>query len=325
VALKFKSILQPAPDVVERIAEITPENPFYTNAYVRVRQRLGSIPYALVLVDDHEIIVGCLGFLTEGRMNARLEITSIPAIPDTDLFWAGLFDSCSRMGVSVLSVNTFASAETAIGETGRRSSHKRRSEYRLDLTVPDLWSVMNRRHHRLVKRARSAGLVLLRLDDGAARERHIELANMSLERLRTRGQAIDSRISIEDVDAFIECGAGEIIQAVRGDEVFSSILIARSQTGAYAQSSGTSEDGRNIGSSHFLFHEAACLLKSEGVEVFNLGGADEHSTGLQEFKLGLGASRIELESAEFYTGSGLKKFATRAAALIKNWSFPIGM
>jgi hypothetical protein len=316
MAMTFRAIPEPSADVVGHVSDLTPENPFYTNEYACVRQRLGSRPCAIVLQDGMEIVAGCLGFLTEGRINSRLEITSLPVIPDKDLFWQGLFEHCKASGISVLSVHTFASNEAVIGEVKDRISHKRRSEYQLDLGVPDLLEKLNRRHHRLIKKARSADLALLRPSDRAARERHVQLANLSLDRRRGRGESIDEGITIGDVNAFLECGSGEIFQSVSNGEVFSSLLVARSRTGAYAQSSGTSDEGRAIGSSHFLFHETACLLKSEGATAFNLGGADEHSTGLQEFKLGMGSVRIELESAEFYTGSKWKKFATRAAALL---------
>lgn len=314
---KFQAILDPSDDAVARISDLTPENPFYTVEYLRVRKRLGAEPCALELLNDKEPVAACLAFLTRGRLNSRIEVTSLPVLPDKDVFWRGLFDFCRRQGVSVLSAHTFASTETAIGEKKKRLQHKKRSEYRLDLKVPDLWMGMNRRHHRLVKKAKAAGLMIRRSSDNEARQKHVELSNLSLNRRRGRGEEIDYRIQREDVDAFIDCGAGEIRQAVLGDEVYSSLLVARSRMGAYAQSSGTSDDGRNLGTSHFLFYETACLLKSEGVTVFNLGGADEHSTGLQEFKLGLGSTRVDLESAEFYTGSVLKKFATKAIGLIK--------
>ncbi len=326
MSLAFRAVLDPPRDLIAQISDLTPENPFYTDPYLEVMKRLGSRPCALVLEEGSEVTSGCFGFLTEGRMNARLEITSLPVIADHEVFWKGLFDSCRGMGVSILNVNTFASTEPVISQTDRRTFLKKRSEYRLDLTVPDLWEITNRRHHRLIKRARSNGVSLEHASDRPARERHVELANLSLERRRVRGEVVDYRIQMDDVSAFIECGAGEILQAIREGEVLSSLLLARSRTGGYAQSSGTSETGRGLGSSHFLFHEAAKFLRSEGATVFNLGGADEHSIGLQEFKLGLGSVRVELESAEFYTGSQLKRFATRAAALLKGWpSFPIGV
>ena len=324
--LKFTAVSEPDAKLVRQIADLTPDNPFYTNEYIEVRKRTGATSCAFLLDDDGKIVAGCIAFLSVGRMNSRVEVTSMPSVPDKELFRRGLFDFCRSRSITGLGVQTFASLETIFEYAERRIAHKRRSEFRLDLTVPDLWKIMNRRHHRLIKKARASGLELRRANDAHARERHVELANSSLERRGMKGESIDSRISIEEVNAFIDCGAGELFQAVHGDEVWSSVLVARSRTGAYAQSSGTSEDGRSVGSSHFLFHEGACVLKAEGVKVLNLGGADEESTGLQDFKLGLGSVKIDLESAEFYTGSTLKKFATRAAALLKSFpGSPVGI
>lgn len=321
--LDFKAVQDPTSELVRKIAAITPENPFYTPEYLEVRKRLGAEPWSISLDSAGEPVNGCIVFLTRGRLNSRMEVTSLPVLDDPAAFWNGIFDFCSQQGVSVLSVHTFASIEPTIGETKRRIGHKRRSEYRLDLGQSDLWSVMNRRHHRLIKRGEKAGLTIQRSNSPEARETHVQLANMSLDRRRTRGEAIDYGIERSDVDAFIECGAGELVQAVIGDDVHATMLVARSQAGGYAQSSGTSTAGRGMGASHFLFYEVAKLLRSEGSSVFNLGGADEHSVGLQEFKHGLGATRIELESAEFFTGSKLKRFATGAVSLLKSITFPI--
>ncbi len=323
VAVTFKAVINPPEQLVRAISQITPENPFYTIEYVNVRKRSGAEPCCITLESDTVPVTGCPGFLTRGRFNSRLEITSLPQIPEHKIFWNGLFDFCRHNGVSVLSIQTFASTEPSIGEERKRTSLKRRSEYRLDLTQPDLWEAMNRRHHRLIKRAVKRGLVFRRSNESTFRSTHVDLANLSLDRRRGRGESIDSKIDIADVNSFIECGAGEIIQAVIGDDVHASMLLAKSRKGGYAQSSGTSAFGRETGASHFLFYEAAKLLKAEGAEVFNLGGADEHSTGLQEFKLGLGSTRIDLESAEFYTGSILKRFATGAISLLKGVTLPI--
>lgn len=311
MSFNFRAMPDPSAEIVGRVSSLTPENPFHTFEYIDVRRRLGADPWLLWIEDTNGCpVTGCSAFLMRGRMNSRLEITSLPSPPDKDQFWQGMFDFCRINRVTVLSVYTFGSAETVIELRKDRILHKRRGEYRLDLTVPDLWAVTNRRHHRLIKKARAAGLSLTRSSDDAARKTHIELANMALDRHRGRGESIDYAIDVQTVNAFIDCGAGEMFQAVRDGRVLSTILVARSRTGGYGQSSGTSPEGRDIGSSHFLFYETACVLKSEGVELFNLGGADEHSTGLQEFKLGLGSKRVELESAEFYTGGALRRLAT---------------
>lgn len=319
----FRSIVEPEADSVKRLEDLSPDNPFFTVEYMDVRRRLGATPCLFFLDGDAEPQAGCLGYLTRGRLNSRLEITSLPVIKDETAFWSGLFDFCKTENISVLSAHTFGSRKTAINETRNRTSLKRRSEYRLDLLQPDLWDLMNRRHHRLIRRARTRGLSIRRDNSDAARDVHVGLANESLQRRRAKGERIEYRIEREDVDAFIECGSGELVQAVIGDDVHATMLVARSRIGGYAQSSGTSLFGRDSGASHFLFHQVAVLLKKEGAEVFNLGGADQHSSGLQEFKLGLGAEMIELESAEFYTGSALKRIATGAISVLKGITLPI--
>jgi hypothetical protein len=321
----FRGVAHPDDRLADRIAELAPENPFYTAQYLAARKQNGSTPCLLMLENEGEIVAGCSAFLSSGRLNSRLEITSLPSLPDVKAFWDGLFDFCSLAGVSVLSVHTFGSLETKIAENTNRVSLSKRSEFRLDLSLPDLWSIMHRRHMRLVKRGRASKLSITRRSDAAARASHVELANDSLDRHRVRGETVLSSITRRDVDALLDNGAGELMQAGAEGQTHSSILLARSRTGAYAQSSGTSEEGRKIGASHFLFHNAAVLLKDEGAEVFNLGGTDEFGAGLREFKLGLGAAKVELESAEFYLGSGFRRIATRAAAFIKGSSgFPIG-
>lgn len=320
----FSGLLNPPLDLVRKISDGTPENPFYTPEYLEVRKKLGAEACSLTLVSDDRPMIGCLAFLTRGKFNARLEITSLPVLDhDEDVFWKGLFAFCREYNISVVSAHTFASAETSITFSDRRISHKKRSEYRLDLRVPDLWKAMNRRTHRLVNRATAAGLNIRKTVNPGARQKHIELANVSLDRRRGYGDLIDSAIEIDDVNALLDCGAGELIQAVIGDEVHSTMLVARSRNGAYAQSSGTSDEGRELGASHFIFYRIACLLKDEGCSVFNLGGADEHSKGLQEFKLGLGSEKIELESAEFFTGTALQKFAAAAARMLRKRGYSL--
>jgi len=317
VPITFRSIDSPGADVITSIADLDPTNPFATNEYAMVRRQLGAEVLVIVVKDGGRIVSGCLSFLTRGRMNSRLEITSLPKTIDDTVFWKGLFDECRSRGISVLSVNSFASAVAAIPETRQRVSFKKRGEYALDLTVPDLSKIMNRRHRRQISAARSAGLEMTRVDDGPSRDTHVRLSNLSLDRRRGRGESIDVETSREQVDAFLDCHAGQLFQAVRNNEVFSSLLIAKSFSGAYGQSSGTSEYGRDIGASHFVFSEAAARMQIEGLQVFNLGGADEHSSGLQEFKSGMGATRVELESAEFFTGNFFNKVVTRASALLR--------
>lgn len=313
----FRAIHSPTADDIGRIADLDPFNPFVTNEYASVRRAIGAEVLVMVEADSGTVAAGCLAFLTRGRLNSRLEITSLPPINDENVFWNGLFVECRNLGVSALSVNSFASMRAVIPRNRQPASEKKRIEYVLDLTVPNLSKLVNRRHNRQIKAARAAHLELRASDDASAREIHVNLSNASLDRRRRRGESVISKTMREEVDAFLDNGAGRILQAVQGSEVLSSLLIAQSRLGAYGQSSGTSDEGRKVGASHFLFFETAAALRSEGFKVFNLGGADQQSSGLREFKLGMGSIAIELESAEFFTGNMFKRAAARAAALLR--------
>lgn len=318
VPIHFRAILDPGPEEISRIAALDPSNPFHTSEYAAVRRDLGARLIAFFEEGSDQALSGCLGTVTHGRLNSRLEITSLPVIADPAVFWPGLFDESRRLGMSGLNLNSFASKQVIIPDSAERAWHKRRCEFVLDLRIPDLFAIMNRRHRRQIKAARSAGLKLIRADGEHARETHVRMANANLDRLRGRGESIDAQITRTEVDAFLDHRAGWLFQAIGETETFSSLLVAVSQSGAYGQSSGTSFDGRDIGASHFLFHETACYLKSEGIELFNLGGADEHNAGLHEFKSGMGSARVDLESAEFFLGGRLKKFATGLVSLLRN-------
>jgi hypothetical protein len=55
---------------------------------------------------------------------------------------------------------------------------------------------------------------------------------------------------------------------------------AQSSTGAYYQSVGTPPEGLKLGASPFLISQVAGILRQEGVQIFNLGGAGEDNPGL---------------------------------------------
>jgi lipid II:glycine glycyltransferase (peptidoglycan interpeptide bridge formation enzyme) len=119
--------------------------------------------------------------------------------------------------------------------------------------------------------------------------------------------------------ALLASRAGEIFQAVDGDRVLSSILVLRSSTGAYYQSAGTSPEGMKVGASPFLISQVAGILRQEGVQIFNLGGAGEDNPGLQRFKAGFNVRQISLQAATFCPKSvSERKFHT---ALRSCWAW----
>lgn len=307
MAIAFKAVPEPSVELLERVAAFQPENPFYTKAYIDSMRVHGFASFALLLENNEELLTACTAFSKRGRLNRRLEITSLPELADSRVFWTGLLKFCTESGVSVLEINSFASNTAVIGKITDETARKSRCEFQLDLAGTDLWHGVNRHHQRKIKKAKKAGLRFRVAVNRQACRDHAQLANHSLDRRRSRGESVGDGIRVNDAVAFTESHAGEIYQAVLEDEVLSSILVLKGAKGAYAQSSGTSDDGMQCGASQFLWYEIACHLQSQSMTIFNLGGADMDGVGLQEFKQGFGARRVELEAAEFYLGGNVRK------------------
>ena len=300
--VEFQYYPDPSPEICERLCKLSPENPFYAPEYLNARQALGAKPIVFALAVDDVFLTGCSAFSTRGRLNHKLEITSLPEIDDDGLFWDGVLRFCAETRVSILEVYSFHSRSTAIpmlrGETWRRD----RYEYQLELLNADLWLGLHRRHRRQIVRARDTGLAIRRNRTTDVCIAHTDLANRSLSRRLDGNEETGPRIRIEDSIAFVSNNAGEIFQAELNGEVLSTLLILRSKRGSYAQTSGTTDKGRSLGASQFVFFETASILQQEGVDILNLGGTDIESKGLQDFKESFGAKRFELQAAEFYVG-----------------------
>ena len=307
MSIAFRVAPESPEDLLVKISSLAPENPFYTSAYVNVMRLRGFDPIIFLLEQDEQVVAGCTGFIKQGRLNRELEITSLPRIPDRKVFWSGLMRFCKDSKVSILEIHSFASSEAEIEITTGEVSRRTRYEYIIDLISHDIWQGLSSNHKRNINRALKSGLKMRCAKDIKACETHKRLIDLSMDRRRERGEIVNSESKAEDFFSFIENNAGEIYQAVSDDNVFSSILILRSQKGAYYQSAGTSPEGMKLGASQFLIHEIANLLKSQSLSIFNLGGTDQLDHGLQRFKAGFGARTVKLESANFYLGSKIKK------------------
>jgi lipid II:glycine glycyltransferase (peptidoglycan interpeptide bridge formation enzyme) len=71
------------------------------------------------------------------------------------------------------------------------------------------------------------------------------------------------------------------------------------------------------GASHCLIHEIALALQTQGIERFNLGGADDPNGGLERFKAGFGTTPVELEAAEFSFSGPIRRAITQVVDGIK--------
>ena len=185
------------------------------------------------------------------------------------------------------------------------------------LAGTDLWAGLSKSHRERVKKGRKHGLVVSRGRSDAAIDAHIALHINSMDRRKSRGENVSLEFDRSVPAALLLSGAAELFQAVLGDHVASSLLVLRSTTGAYSESSGNSPEGMNIGASHFLRYETAVALQTENTEVFYLGGARAHETGLRSYKSGFGATPLPTESVVAYLGTRLRRKMSTVADLIR--------
>lgn len=295
------------------IAASMPDNPFLTFAYCQARRRLGDVPWSFTLRRHGEVTDACLGFMRQGALNRSLEIASLPPIQHSDAFWIGLLTYCETNTVSSLHVHNFGSADVRLPVLHSTHTRKPRSEYVLPLTDRDLLKAMRPSHRQRVNRAVKSGLQIARTSDASRCAEHLRMMAASSRRRAERGEAISiNEVASMDyeaqvIEAYLASGAGVLFQAVRDSQVLSSAFVLLAERGAYYQTSGTSLEGMGCGASHFLVAGIAQQLQADGKEILNLGGIDQTGSGLEEFKVGFGTEKRDMEAAEFFVGHPLRR------------------
>ena len=317
---EFHAEENPSNGLLDEACALAPTNPFFSQAFVHAMAALGYRPWLLSLRNGSRLLAVGVGLMKSGRLNRSLEFTSLPVPDAPELFWERTVRFCRDLRVSYLEVNSFASTPQRIpalpGELARRA----RTEYLIDLRSLTPWSGLSSNHKRNVKLAEKAGLQVRSQSDAQACHDHLRLVRASLDRRRARGETVADGGDAETLMAYARSGLAEWFQAVKAGEVHSSILVLKAARGAYYQSAGTSPEGMAQGASPFLICQTAAALRDRGMDVFNLGGADEHDAGLQRFKAGFGAASVELQATRLYLGSALKRKLTTAAALLRSES-----
>jgi hypothetical protein len=289
---------RPPASLIERVAACDPTNPFYTLEYATASQSLGAQACFLGWCAENEVVSGCVAFLSGSFLRRCLNLPSLPNVPDPPAFWRGVLKTCRELKVWNLQIESYASQVGEIPPLPGELTRRNRVEYVLHLGRENVLDGVSSQHRRNISRASKAGLSIRRTRAQSACTRHHELMDASLERRANRGEMVP-RLEMAMPLALLASQSGEIFQAVDGDRVLSSILVLRSSTGAYYQSAGTSPEGMKLGASPFLISQVAGILKQEGVQLFNLGGAGEDNPGLQRFKAGFNVRQIALQAATF--------------------------
>mgnify|MGYP001549937090 CR=1 FL=1 len=292
---------------LDRAALSDPDNPFLVAPYLRAQRELGQSGW-LLGVEDGGVVQGAgLCFLKSGRIRRLLTVPSSPPVAADSPFWPGLDAFCREHGVTDLEISTFATPESVIPPMRGESERVQRTEFALSLAGVDLWAGVSKSHRDRIKTGRKNGLTLRRETSDAAIDAHVALHVTSMDRRKSRGEDVSLDFERRVSAALLSAGAGELYQAILGDHVASSLLVLRSRTGAYSESSGNSREGMNIGASHFLRYETALALQAEGIEMFHLGGARVHEEGLRAYKSGFGTTPIDTEAVTAYVGGRLRR------------------
>ena len=307
----FRSVPASESGLLADVARHTPSSPFNTPAYAAAAARLRRTPYALVTLDGAgQIVDGCLGLLGPAAGARKLELPSLPALREPRVFWDGIVAFCAREQVTDLVVDTFASEKAMLPGLPRRTSHRERSEYVIDLD-PEFESRVAKNHRYSARRAARDGVRLFRTSNPAACENHIRLMQHSTDRRAARGEDIQASGHTALYAALLDAGAGELFQASLDEQVLSSILVVMGESSAYYHSGGTAPDGMKCGASPFLLLEASRELAADGIRLFNLGGADAASESLRTFKIRFGTREVQLASATYLMVPSYRRIARK--------------
>jgi hypothetical protein len=305
---------------LDRASLTDPDNPFLTSRYLQSQRSIGREGWLLSLEDSGAIVAGALAFLERGRLRRTLTIPSTPNVPLDSPFWAGVRAYIAECGVTDLELSTFASPESRIPPWTGEIERIERTEFAMELDGADLWTRVSKSHRERVSKGRKKGLTVRRESSDAAIDAHVALHINSMDRRKSRGENVSLAFERAGSAALLASGAGELFQAMLGDHVASSLLVLRSATGAYSESSGNSKEGMGIGASHFLRYETAVALQAEGVQRFYLGGARPQEEGLRAFKAGFGTTLIDTASVSAYVGGPLRQQLSAAIQWLRSAS-----
>ena len=229
-------------DAVAKLSALVPCNPFMTTGYVEARMRTGARAWTLAGVDEPGCCCGA--FVWTKGVGRKLEIASLPLVTADSAFWGALESLCRRERVLKVELNTFGSPAGVVIPEVFDCVRRQRHEWILDLEG-DVDDRIDRRHKQHLKKAGRAGFTIRRTRSVEAIGAHRDVIDSSMDRRRRRGEDAPTAGPSLEFAALLQTGAGELFQALDGDEVVASGLILRAPWGAYFHSRGASPEGMN--------------------------------------------------------------------------------
>lgn len=288
--------------------------PFWTAEYA-----------AAMAADGHEVVRVPLeagrtvpGFVRRGRLGANLLIPSLPVLADPVEAGASVLSYCRRQRFTTVELPCFATPHGPLPVGAHRAEIYGRTEHLIDLRgSDDLGARLSRTHRQRARQGRTAGLTLRRTSAVEALDAHLTMIGLSMARRRDRGETVPASGVINLLTQYLCEGAGELFQAIAKDEVVASMLVLHATAGAYDQSSGSSPAGMKVGAMHFLVLETALMLRSEGRDVFNLGGTRAHEEGLRAFKTAFGSLAVDVQAGRWDLAGPRERLLRRIVALLR--------
>jgi Acetyltransferase (GNAT) domain len=280
---------------------------------------LGSRPYLWRLADGGRVLGQAYGVLRRGRLRADLLLTVAPGEAPDDRFWRMLQQFMSKQGVTGLTIQTIAlgGSPSPPPQLSRETSRfAGQGLYVMDLTKPAVERPLSANNQRNINKARKAGVRLVDLPAEQALQAHHTMTGASLHRRTQRGEGAAAPPATTTA-ALLASGSARLYQAALGDEVLSSKLVFTLGPHAFYFDGGSSQQGMQLGSSHFLMAQVIESHALRGFKTLNLGVAASTNPGLIRFKEGFSADRWEVCRAVSQHGTAWRMVRNAVLSLLR--------
>lgn len=301
-------VLDPGQQILSRLEEAQPQNPFATAGHARALAA-GGASVAVLQADPQDPTCWAQAALHRGRLRTALEVPSFAGVWRTG-YCDRLRDLAKRHKISTVELQTFASPDGASPACpGARTQP--RSEFIWALPGEgDLMASLSRTHRERARKAMKAGVVVERLATENAMAAVRSLHDQSLDRREARGEHV-SRGAFDFGDRLVAHAEAQVFGATHEGVLLAAVLVAVAQRGAYTVYSGNAPEGMKLGAAHWLRVEVAEAMRRDGRLTLNLAGASAEQQGLADFKRRFGAEERSLAHATFDTATGWRKMVAR--------------
>ena len=277
-------------DLAGELERLMPETPAagLCSAEARAFHDAGQA-WIFSVTRDRLTLGHAFGVVKRGRKRAELFVTLIQSAPGGEVFWIGLRNFVARQHITDLVVNCVAlgkSGETIPAFSRETSRFVDEHLYVIELARNEGPRRLSSNNRRNIVRATKAGVAVINLTREQAVDTHFVMTGTSLSRREKRGESTALRSPRQNVLALLETQGAQLFQAALDGQVISSMLVFMFGRHGYYYDGGTSQNGMELGASHFLMNHIIGALKESGAKTLNMGIAASTNPGLIRYKEG---------------------------------------